>query len=172
MNTIGLGLFDWLIIGVYFAFVLGIGFYLRRFTTSEEDYFLAGRRNSSWVAGLSFLSANLGALELMGMAGNTFLGWNRDLCMWAAALTVALYVGLSGLMSAIFSEIIRTTASSTATRLCRCSSPATTRPGCWAGRDRAAGRIHGRPSGQHQRLQHGMVSGAIFLLADRCAGHE
>ena len=51
MEAIGLSLIDWIIILVYFAFVLGIGFYLRKFTTSEEDFFLAGRKNSSWVAG-------------------------------------------------------------------------------------------------------------------------
>lgn len=71
-NTIGLTLADWLIIAVYFIFVIGIGFYLKKFTKNENDFFLAGRRNSAWVAGLAFLSANLGALELMGMTGNTF----------------------------------------------------------------------------------------------------
>ena len=186
MQTIGLSFIDWIIILVYFAFVLGIGWYLRRFTKNEEDFFLAGRKNSSWVAGLAFLSANLGALELLGMTGNTFkygmfvahfywigaipamlflgvymmpfyysskiksvpgylklrfdektrvlngiafaimtllvsginlyamalvlhtfLGWNWDVSMWISAITVALYVGMSGLMSAIFTEIIQ-----------------------------------------------------------------
>lgn len=186
MEAIGLTLIDWVIIGIYFGFVLGIGIYLRKFTTSEEDFFLAGRKNSSWVAGLAFLSANLGALELLGMTGNTFkygmyvahfywigaipamvflgvymmpfyysskiksipgylklrfdektrvlngiafaimtllvsginlyamalvlhtfLGWNWDVSMWISAITVAAYVGLSGLMSAIFTEIIQ-----------------------------------------------------------------
>ncbi|MDP3149794.1 MAG: sodium:solute symporter family protein [Ignavibacteria bacterium] len=186
MQAIGLTLIDWAIIFVYFGFVLGIGWYLKRFTKSQEDFFLAGRKNSTWVAGLAFLSANLGALELLGMTGNTFkygmyvahfywigaipamlflgiymmpfyysskinsvpgylklrfdektrvlngiafammtllvsginlyamalvlhtfLGWNWDVSMWASALTVAIYVGLSGLMSAIFTEIIQ-----------------------------------------------------------------
>ncbi|MGK9475287.1 sodium:solute symporter family protein [Melioribacter sp. OK-6-Me] len=186
MEAIGLSFIDWLIILIYFLFVIGIGFYLKKFTTSEEDFFLAGRKNSSWVAGLAFLSANLGALELMGMTGNTFkygmyvahfywigaipamlflgiymmpfyysskiksipgylklrfdektrvlngisfaimtllvsginlyamalvlhtfLGWNWDVSMWASAATVAAYVTLSGLMSAIFTEIIQ-----------------------------------------------------------------
>ena len=186
MQTIGLSFIDWIIILVYFAFVLGIGWYLRRFTKNEEDFFLAGRKNSSWVAGLAFLSANLGALELLGMTGktfkygmfvahfywigaipamlflgvymmpfyysskiksvpgylklrfdektrvlngiafaimtllvsginlyamalvlHTFLGWNWDVSMWISAITVALYVGMSGLMSAIFTEIIQ-----------------------------------------------------------------
>ena len=186
MQAIGLHFVDWFIILFYFAFIIGLGFYLKRFTKSEEDFFLAGRKNSSWVAGLAFLSANLGALELLGMTGNTFkygmsvahfywigaipamlflgifmmpfyysariksvpgylklrfdektrilngfsfaimtllvsginlyamalvlhtfLGWNWDVSMLASAVTVAFYVTLSGLMSAIFTEIIQ-----------------------------------------------------------------
>src|SRR5512137_3032376 len=186
MQAIGLTIVDWIIILIYFDFVLGIGWYLRKFTTSHEDFFLAGRKNSAWVAGLAFLSANLGALELLGMTGNTFkygmyvahfywigaipamiflgiymmpfyysskihsipgylklrfdektrvlngiafaimtllvsginlyamalilhtfLGWDWNISMWASAATVAFYVTLSGLMSAIFTEILQ-----------------------------------------------------------------
>ena len=186
MPSIGLGFSDWVIIALYFGFILGIGFYLKRYTRSEDDFFLAGRRNSAWVAGLAFLSANLGALELLGMTGNTFkygmyvahfywigaipamlflgiymmpfyyssriksvpgylklrfdektrvlngisfgvmtllvsginlyamalvlhtfVGWDWNLSMWASAVTVAVYVTLSGLLSAIFTEIIQ-----------------------------------------------------------------
>jgi SSS family solute:Na+ symporter len=186
MQAIGLHFVDWFIILFYFAFILGMGFYLKRFTKNEEDFFLAGRRNTAWVAGIAFLSANLGALELLGMTGNTykygmyvahfywigaipamlflgifmmpfyysskiksvpgylklrfdektrvlngisfafmtllvsginlyamalvlhtFVGWNWDISMWASAVTVAAYVTLSGLMSAIFTEIIQ-----------------------------------------------------------------
>lgn len=186
MHTITLGIIDWLVIAVYFGFVIGIGYYLKKFTTSENDFFMAGRKNSAWVAALAFLSANLGALELLGMTGNTFqygmyvahfywigaipamlflgiymmpfyysskihsipgylslrfdektrvlngiafavmtllvsginlyamalvlrtfLGWDWDVSMWASALTVAVYVTMSGLMSAIFTEIIQ-----------------------------------------------------------------
>ena len=66
MNTISLQLVDWVVIAVYFVFIIGIGLYLKRFTKSGEDFFMAGRKNSSWVAGLAFLSANLGALEILG----------------------------------------------------------------------------------------------------------
>ncbi len=186
MHAIGLSFADWLIIAIYFGFIIGIGFYLRKYTKSQEDFFLAGRKNSSWVAGLAFLSANLGALELLGMTGNTykygmfvahfywigaipamlflgiymmpfyysskiksvpgylklrfdektrvlngiafaimtllvsginlyamalvlhtFLGWNWDLSMWISAITVGIYVTMSGLLSAIFTEIIQ-----------------------------------------------------------------
>lgn len=186
MPSIQLTFPDWLIIFLYFAFVLGIGWYLKKYTKSESDFFLAGRKNSYWVAGLAFLSANLGALELLGMTGNTFrygmyvahfywvgaipamlflgiymmpfyysskinsipgylklrfdektrvlngiafgvmtllvsginlyamalvlhtfLGWNWDVSMWISAATVAAYVTFSGLLSAIFTEIIQ-----------------------------------------------------------------
>ena len=186
MHAIGLSFADWLIIAIYFGFIIGIGFYLRKYTKSQDDFFLAGRKNSSWVAGLAFLSANLGALELLGMTGNTykygmyvahfywigaipamlflgiymmpfyysskiksvpgylklrfdektrvlngiafaimtllvsginlyamalvlhtFLGWHWDLSMWVSAITVGVYVTMSGLLSAIFTEIIQ-----------------------------------------------------------------
>lgn len=63
---------DWLIIGLYFIFVLGIGFFTERKTKSADDFFIAGRRNTAWIAGIAFLSANMGALELLGMAGQAY----------------------------------------------------------------------------------------------------
>ncbi len=183
---ISLGMVDWAIIALYFVFILGIGFYLKRFADTGKGFFLGGRQNSAWVAGLAFLSANLGALELLGWTGGTvkygmyaahfywigaipamiflglymtpfyysskihsvpgylklrfdektrllnaasfavmtilmsginlyamalvlrtFLGWNWDACMWASAVTVACYVTLGGLLSAIFTEIVQ-----------------------------------------------------------------
>ena len=59
---------DLAIIVIYFIAVLGIGFYLKRYTDTGEDFFLAGREMTAWIAGLSFLAANLGSLELMGWA--------------------------------------------------------------------------------------------------------
>ena len=166
--------------------VLGIGFYLRRYTKSGEDFFLAGREMTAWVAGLSFVSANLGALELMGWAAASYqygilaahwywigaipamlflgivmmpfyyiskthsvpgylqlrygesarglaavmfsfmtilmsginmyamalvmkvvLGWNIHFSIWVSSLTVAVYVALGGLFSAIFNEVLQ-----------------------------------------------------------------
>lgn len=186
MPSVGLAFVDWLIIGLYFVFILGLGYYLKRFTKNQEDFFMAGRKNSAWVAGLAFLSANLGALELLGMTGNTFkygmyvahfywvgaipamlflgiymmpfyyssrihsvpgylklrfdektrvlngiafavmtllvsginlyamalvlhtfLGWNWDVSLWMSAATVGIYITMSGLLSAIFTEIIQ-----------------------------------------------------------------
>ena len=177
---------DVLIIGLYFAMVLGIGVYLKRYASTSNAFFMAGREMSAWVAGLSFLSANLGALELMGWAASTYqygilaahfywiaafpsmvflglvmmpfyyiskthsvpgylklrygeatralsgisfafmtilmsginmyamalvmkvvLGWNIHFSIWVSSLTVAVYVALGGLYSAIFNEVLQ-----------------------------------------------------------------
>jgi solute:Na+ symporter, SSS family len=177
---------DIAIIAIYFVMVLGIGFYLKRFTKTGEDFFLAGRDMTSWIAGLSFVAANLGALELMGWAASAYqygilathwywigaipamlflaivmmpfyyisrthsvpgylklrygeparalsaitfgcmtvfmsginmysmalvmkiiLGWDIHFSIWMSSLTVALYVFLGGLLSAIFNEVLQ-----------------------------------------------------------------
>ncbi len=186
MDIINLSLVDWAIMIIYIAFVIGLGVYLKKFTKTDDDFFLAGRRNNAWVAGVAFMSANMGAMEVMGYSGmavkyglftahfylvgaipamlflgifmmpfyyqsriksipgylkerfdektrllnafafsimmilvsgvalyalalvlHTFLGWNWDLCIWMSAALVAVYITLSGLMSAIFTEIIQ-----------------------------------------------------------------
>src|SRR5665213_1817981 len=185
-KLISLSPVDLVIIGLYFVMVLGIGLYLKRFANTGEDFFLAGRDMSSWVAGLSFVAANLGSLELMGWAGaayqygilathwywigaipamlflgivmmpfyyiskthsvpgylqlrfgegarglsaasfafmtilmsgvnmyamavvmQTVLGWNMTFSIWVGAATVALYVMLGGLRSAIINEVLQ-----------------------------------------------------------------
>lgn len=177
---------DVLIIVLYFVAVLVIGLYLKRFANTSNDFFMAGRDMSAWVAGLSFLSANLGALELMGWAAAAYqygilathfywiaafpamvflglvmmpfyyisnthsvpgylqlrygegtralsgisfafmtvlmsginmyamalvmkvvLGWNIHFSIWVSSLTVAVYVTLGGLYSAIFNEVLQ-----------------------------------------------------------------
>jgi len=177
---------DILIIILYFVMVLGIGIYLKNFSNTSDDFFMAGRDMSAWVAGLSFLSANLGALELMGWAAAAYqygilathfywiaafpamvflglvmmpfyyisnthsvpgylqlrfgestralsgisfafmtvlmsginmyamalvmkvvLGWNIHFSIWVSSLTVAVYVTLGGLYSAIFNEVLQ-----------------------------------------------------------------
>src|ERR1039457_412230 len=60
---------DFAIIAVYFAIVLGIGVYLKRYSNTGEDFFMAGRDITAWVAGLSFICANLGRRELWGGGG-------------------------------------------------------------------------------------------------------
>jgi SSS family solute:Na+ symporter len=177
---------DLVIIVFYFALVLAIGFYLKGQAKTSEDYFMAGREMTAWIAGLSFLSANLGSLELMGWAAASYqygilaahwywigaipamlflgivmmpfyyiskthsvpgylklrfgepsralsaisfammtvlmsginmysmalvmkvvLGWNINFSIWVSSLTVAIYVGLGGLRSAIFNEVLQ-----------------------------------------------------------------
>jgi SSS family solute:Na+ symporter len=177
---------DGVIILIYFLLVLGIGFYLRRFANTGNDFFLAGRQMTAWIAGLSFLAANLGSLELMGWAASAYqygilaahwywigaipamlflgvvmmpfyyvskthsvpgylklrfgepsralaaitfgvmtvlmsgvniysmalvmkvvLGWNINFSIWVSSLTVAVYVVLGGLLSAIFNEVLQ-----------------------------------------------------------------
>jgi SSS family solute:Na+ symporter len=177
---------DLVIIIFYFVLVLAIGFYLKGQAKTSEDYFMAGREMTAWIAGLSFLSANLGSLELMGWAAASYqygilaahwywigaipamlflgivmmpfyyiskthsvpgylklrfgepsralsavsfammtvlmsginmysmalvmkvvLGWNINFSIWVSSLTVAIYVGLGGLRSAIFNEVLQ-----------------------------------------------------------------
>src|ERR1017187_5260597 len=177
---------DIAIVAIYFLAVLGIGFYLKSYTKTGEDFFMAGREMTAWVAGLSFLAANLGSLELMGWAASAYqygilaahwywigaipamvflgvvmipfyyisnthsvpgylklrygeparalsaisfgfmtvlmsginmysmalvlkvvLGWDIHLSIWVSSVTVAVYVGLGGLLSAIFNEVLQ-----------------------------------------------------------------
>jgi SSS family solute:Na+ symporter len=183
---IRVGALDILIIGIYFLVVLGIGVYLKKYVSTGEDFFMAGRKMTAWIAGLSFISANLSSLETMGwsamayqygmlgahayligaipailflaivmmpfyyickthsvpgylklryglgtsaLAGISFalltvlvsgasmfamakilhllLGWNMDVSIWVASLTVAVYVTLGGLISAVFNEVLQ-----------------------------------------------------------------
>ncbi len=185
-HLVQLSKIDMLIIVFYFALVLAIGFYLKGRANTSEDFFMAGRDMTAWVAGLSFLSANLGALELMGWAGSAYqygilathwywigaipamlflalvmmpfyyiskthsvpgylklrfgeparavsavsfglmtvlmsgvnmfamakvmqlvLGWDINVSIWLSAGTVAIYVALGGLRSAIFNEVLQ-----------------------------------------------------------------
>jgi SSS family solute:Na+ symporter len=83
------------IIALYFIMVIGIGLYLRRFTTTGEDFFLAGRDMTAWIAGLSFLAANLGSLELMGWAASAYqYGSLATHWYWIGAIPAMLFLGL------------------------------------------------------------------------------
>ncbi|MDZ7264091.1 MAG: sodium:solute symporter family protein [candidate division KSB1 bacterium] len=93
--TFQLSWIDWLIIITYFGFVIGIGYYLKRFTLSSDDFFMAGRKNSAWVAGLAFLSANLGSLEILGWTGGTMkYGMFVSHFYWIGAVPAMLFLGL------------------------------------------------------------------------------
>ncbi|TNF72645.1 MAG: Na+/galactose cotransporter [Bacteroidetes bacterium] len=69
-TTFSLGTIDWAIILIYFVFVLGIGWALKRYMKDSTAFLEAGRSLPAWVTGLAFISANLGALELIGMAAS------------------------------------------------------------------------------------------------------
>src|SRR5256885_7220369 len=86
---------DLAIIVFYFALVLAIGFYLREQANTGEDFFMAGREMTAWVAGLAFLSANLGSLELMGWAGNSYkYGILAAHWYWIGAIPAMLFLAL------------------------------------------------------------------------------
>ncbi len=86
---------DYFIIGVYFVFVLGIGAVLRTKMQTSEDYFLSGRSLPSWITGLAFLGANLGALEIMGMgAGAATYGIMQAHYYWIGAIPAMCFVAL------------------------------------------------------------------------------
>lgn len=177
---------DVLVIAIYFGIVIFIGFYLKGSANTSEEFFMAGREMTAWIAGLSFVSANLGSLELMGWAAAAYqygllathwywigaipamlflgivmmpfyyiskthsvpgylqlrygegtralsavsfaamtvlmsginmysmalvmkvvLGWNLNFSIWVSSVTVAVYVMLGGLRSAIFNEVLQ-----------------------------------------------------------------
>jgi SSS family solute:Na+ symporter len=86
---------DLVIVVFYFALVLGIGFYLKRFAKTGEDFFLAGREMTAWVAGLAFVSANLGSLELLGWAGNAYqYGIMASHWYWIGAIPAMVFLGI------------------------------------------------------------------------------
>src|SRR4051794_14273905 len=177
---------DIAVIVIYFGMVIWIGFYLKGKSNTSEEFFMAGREMTAWIAGLSFVSANMGSLELMGWAGSAYqygilathwywigaipamlflalvmmpfyyiskthsvpgylklrfgepsravsavsfafmtvlmsgvnmfamakvmqivLGWDINFSIWVSSITVAIYVALGGLRSAIFNEVLQ-----------------------------------------------------------------
>ena len=86
---------DLLILVLYFVVVLFIGFYVKGSTNTSEEFFLAGREMTAWIAGLSFVSANLGSLELMGWAGSTYqYGILATHWYWIGAIPAMLFLGI------------------------------------------------------------------------------
>lgn len=86
---------DILILALYFALVVFIGFYVKGSTNTSEEFFLAGREMSAWIAGLSFVSANLGSLELMGWAGAAYeYGMLAAHWYWIGAIPAMLFLGI------------------------------------------------------------------------------
>ena len=86
---------DLAIIALYFVLVLGLGLYLRKFANTGEEFFMAGREMTAWIAGLSFISANLGSLEMMGYAAATYqYGILIGHAYWLAAIPAILFLSL------------------------------------------------------------------------------
>ncbi len=94
-SLVNLGGLDTFIIVVYFGFVLWIGFYLMRYTKTGNDFFMAGRSMTAWIAGLSFVAANLGSLELMGWAASAYqYGILATHWYWIGAIPAMLFLGI------------------------------------------------------------------------------
>jgi SSS family solute:Na+ symporter len=90
-----LQLIDWLIMAVYFAFVLGVGLMLKRTVRTTSDFFLSGRSIPAWVAGLAFLSANLGAQEVIGMAASgAKYGMATSHFYWVGAIPAMVFLAI------------------------------------------------------------------------------
>src|SRR6476469_1184431 len=86
---------DYVIIALYFVFVLGIGVMARRAVSDSIDFFLSGRSLPAWVTGLAFISANLGAVEIMGMSANgAALGISTVHYFWIGAVPAMLFLGV------------------------------------------------------------------------------
>ena len=86
---------DYLLIAIYFVFVLGIGILARRSVSSSIDFFLSGRSLPAWVTGLAFISANLGAVEIIGMSANgAAFGIPTVHYFWVGAVPAMLFLGV------------------------------------------------------------------------------
>src|SRR4029078_8579923 len=90
-----LTILDWVIMLIYFVFVLGIGFALKRYMKTSTDFFLSGRSIPAWITGLAFISANLGAQEVIGMgASGAKYGIATSHFYWIGAIPAMVFVGL------------------------------------------------------------------------------
>jgi SSS family solute:Na+ symporter len=86
---------DIAVVAIYFVMVIWIGFYLKKQANTSEEFFMAGREMTAWIAGLSFVSANLGSLELMGWAGSAYqYGILAAHWYWIGAIPAMLFLGM------------------------------------------------------------------------------
>ncbi len=89
------GAVDYVLLAVYFAFVLGIGYLARRSVSTSLDFFLSGRALPAWVTGLAFVAANLGAVEVIGMSANgAEYGMPTMHYFWVGAVPAMLFLGI------------------------------------------------------------------------------
>ena len=95
MLQLHVGALDYVLVAIYFVFVLGIGYLARSQITSSLDFFLSGRRLPAWVTGIAFVSANLGAVEIMGMSANgAQIGLATMHYYWIGAVPAMLFLGV------------------------------------------------------------------------------
>ena len=95
MFRVHAGTVDYAILGVYFLVVLGIGFAARRYVRTGLDFFLSGRSLPAWITGLAFIAANLGALEILGMAANgAKYGIATVHFYWIGAVPAMVFLGI------------------------------------------------------------------------------
>src|SRR6266849_7358061 len=95
MQSVQLGLLDYAILIIYVVFVVGIGFALRRYLKSSSDFLTSGRSIPAWVTGLAFISANLGALELVGMAASgAKYGIATSHFYWVGAIPAMVFLAI------------------------------------------------------------------------------
>ena len=95
MQNVQLGLVDYAILSIYVVFVIGIGFALKRYMKSSSDFLTSGRSIPAWVTGLAFISANLGALELVGMtASGAKYGIATSHFYWVGAIPAMVFLAV------------------------------------------------------------------------------
>jgi SSS family solute:Na+ symporter len=95
MRATNLVWIDYAVMAIYFVFVLGIGFALKRFMKTSTDFFLSGRSIPAWITGLAFISANLGAQEVIGMgASGAKYGIATSHFYWIGAIPAMVFVGI------------------------------------------------------------------------------
>ena len=86
---------DYTLVAIYFLFVLGIGWAAKSKVSSSIDFFLSGRSLPAWVTGLAFISANLGAVEIVGMSANGVqYGFETMHYFWIGAIPAMVFLGI------------------------------------------------------------------------------
>ncbi|HEX4727470.1 MAG TPA: sodium:solute symporter family protein [Jatrophihabitans sp.] len=95
MLRLHVNFFDYTILAIYFLLVVAIGVLARRAVATSEDFLLSGRSLPAWVTGLAFISANLGAIEILGMAANgAQYGLSTVHFYWVGAVPAMIFLGL------------------------------------------------------------------------------
>ena len=95
MTRMHLAAIDYAIMLIYFGFVIGIGWALKRRQRSGVDFLTAGRSIPAWAAGLAFISANLGAQEMIGMgASGAKYGLMTSHFYWVGAIPAMVFLGV------------------------------------------------------------------------------